>query len=102
MPETLEVTMENFVTDTQETSENTIEERKRQIAYQLWEDEGRPEGRAETHWEKACLVVMSLDAGDVPAAPEWLKRSEEIQGADRKSTRLNSSHPRLSRMPSSA
>ena len=51
-----------------------LEDRKRALAYQMWEDEGRPEGKAEAHWEQACLVVMSLGEGDAAASPLWLKR----------------------------
>jgi hypothetical protein len=46
-----------------------IEERKRRIAYALWENEGRPEGRAEAHWEEACRLVEVETEN-----PEWLKR----------------------------
>lgn len=57
-----------------------MEERKRQLAYQFWEEEGRPEGRAEEHWEKACLVVMSLEEDGAEAqAPEWLSRKQEAE-----------------------
>lgn len=55
-----------------------LEAQKQSIAYQLWEDEGRPEGKAEEHWAKACLVVMSLTDGEAASSPEWLKRQEQI------------------------
>ena len=29
------------------------EERIRELAYQIWESEGRPEGQTEKHWEMA-------------------------------------------------
>lgn len=38
-----------------------LEERIRLKAHQLWEDEGRPEGRAEDHWEKARILVAIED-----------------------------------------
>ena len=60
-----------------ETPEHDLEEQKQAIAYQLWEDEGRPEGKAEAHWEQACLVVMSLGEGDAAPTPVWLKRNDE-------------------------
>ena len=47
-----------------------IEERKRRIAYALWEEEGRPEDRAEAHWQEACRLV-DADLDD----PDWLKRT---------------------------
>ena len=69
--------------------EQDIEEKKRQIAYQLWEDEGKPEGRSEEHWNQACLVLMTLDSPetsvtyqqqDIPVTdPIWLSRQTEDQ-----------------------
>jgi Protein of unknown function (DUF2934) len=59
--------------DTKIITPPEAEERIRTLAYQMWEDEGRPEGRAEAHWEQACLVVMNMDA----EAPEWLARKPE-------------------------
>lgn len=35
-------------------------------AHQLWEDEGRPEGRADEHWHKAAALVAS-EASAKPA-----------------------------------
>jgi hypothetical protein len=66
-------TIETTTTPTQE-----FEDRIRTLAYQMWEDEGRPEGQAETHWEKACLVVMDADAGANAGSPEWLNRKEPL------------------------
>jgi hypothetical protein len=60
-----------------ETPELDLEQQKQLIAHQLWEDEGRPEGKAEAHWEQACLVVMSLVEGEAAASPVWLKRHDE-------------------------
>jgi hypothetical protein len=33
------------------------EERIRQRAYELWEQEGKPEGREGEHWEQACREI---------------------------------------------
>jgi hypothetical protein len=60
----------------QDTPELDMEQRKQAIAYQLWEDEGRPEGKAEEHWQQACLVVMSLTDEETTASPIWLKRDD--------------------------
>lgn len=60
-----------------ETPEPDLEQQKQLIAYQLWEDDGCPEGRAEEHWQQACLVVMSLGEGETATPPLWLKRQDE-------------------------
>ncbi|MEW6123505.1 MAG: DUF2934 domain-containing protein [Pseudomonadota bacterium] len=36
-----------------------MDARIRRKAYELWEEEGRPEGRAEKHWKLASDVVAS-------------------------------------------
>ncbi len=61
--------------------EEELEDRKRLIAYQIWESEGRPEGKAEEHWERACLVVMSIDEDADVAQPEWLQRDEDSEAS---------------------
>ncbi|MGZ8321568.1 MAG: DUF2934 domain-containing protein [Rhodoplanes sp.] len=33
------------------------ERRVRERAYRIWEEEGRPDGRADTHWEMARELV---------------------------------------------
>ena len=62
--------------ETNTTSSLDHEERIRELAYQMWEDEGRPEGRAESHWEQACLVVMTTNEDAEIESPEWLTRQE--------------------------
>ena len=39
----------------------SLEERIRARAHQLWEEEGRPQGRAADHWEKARILVAIED-----------------------------------------
>ena len=34
-----------------------MEQRIRERAQQIWEDEGRPEGRADIHWQQATDIV---------------------------------------------
>jgi hypothetical protein len=34
-----------------------LEQRIRERAYRLWEQEGRPEGRADVHWDEATELV---------------------------------------------
>jgi hypothetical protein len=43
--------------DTDREKERLIRER----AYQIWVDEGRPEGRADAHWEQAEKEIASED-----------------------------------------
>jgi hypothetical protein len=38
------------------------EERIRQRAHEIWEQEGRPEGQAQTHWERAAQELDREDA----------------------------------------
>jgi hypothetical protein len=45
--------------------ENIIRER----AYQIWEAEGRPEGRADDNWRQAAEERQSTDAGPASVAP---------------------------------
>lgn len=48
-----------------------LEERIRARAHRLWEEEGRPEGRAHVHWEQArTLVAIEDDKSTLkPAEP---------------------------------
>ena len=50
----------------------------------------------------AAFIIFGDVELTVHAAAELLKRLPEFDYIDRKSTRLNSSHPTTSRMPSSA
>lgn len=45
----------------QEDPTASMEERIRKRAYQLWLDEGCPQGRAEVHWDKATELVAIED-----------------------------------------
>ena len=55
---------------------------------------------AQQAWCKALVDISTAHTNHGQAAAKAL--AEKVIDADRKSTRLNSSHPRLSRMPSSA
>ena len=43
-------------------SEMDAEQRIRELAYQLWLQEGRPEGRAEAHWNTARMMDAEREA----------------------------------------
>ena len=64
-----------------------IEDTKRKLAYDLWEKEGRPEGKADELWLEACRIVEAE-----MAEPDWLKRyaaeaKAEIEATAVKKTR---------------
>ncbi|MCP1316046.1 DUF2934 domain-containing protein, partial [Halomonas sp. 707D7] len=42
----------------------TDEDRIRQLAYSIWEAEGRPEGQQQQHWERARKIVAAEHADD--------------------------------------
>ena len=42
-------------------------ERIRAKAHELWEREGRPEGRHEAHWEQAMREIEAAEGGDPSA-----------------------------------
>jgi hypothetical protein len=46
-----------------------LEARIRERAYQLWEREGRPEGRDFDHWTRAVAEVSAEEGGDKGPAP---------------------------------
>lgn len=46
------------------------EERIRELAYQIWESEGKPEGQTEKHWEMARKLVESEQQGELAPPPE--------------------------------
>jgi len=53
------------------------EHRIRERAHRLWEDEGRPEGRANWHWTQAKEIV-ALEEGH----PEMSKPASEENGPE--------------------
>jgi Protein of unknown function (DUF2934) len=57
------------------------EQRQREIAHQLWEDEGRLEGKAEEHWDRAGLIIMDIDAKS-EKLPNWLQKVETLAETD--------------------
>jgi hypothetical protein len=43
--------------------EGDLQQRIQQRAYQLWESEGRPEGREQAHWQQAQRELTAQPAG---------------------------------------
>lgn len=42
------------------------ENKIRELAYQIWESEGKPNGRATRHWELACELAETEIDGYIP------------------------------------
>ncbi|WP_431470200.1 DUF2934 domain-containing protein [Sphingosinithalassobacter sp. LHW66-3] len=47
--------------------ERDLEQRIRERAYEIWQEEGRPEGREEEHWQKAASEFG--EARETPSKP---------------------------------
>ncbi|MCW0001215.1 DUF2934 domain-containing protein [Pararhizobium sp. YC-54] len=63
--------------------ENDRETRIRQRAYQLWQDEGSPEGKHEEHWAQAA---REIDSGDGEIAADNTAQPGVIREAVREHT----------------
>jgi hypothetical protein len=58
------------------------EARIRERAHAIWEEEGRPTGREQAHWDRAAAEI-DADGGGVqdvdPNKPDVLKRTNAIR-----------------------
>ncbi|NOG69047.1 DUF2934 domain-containing protein [Roseicella sp. DB1501] len=50
-------------------TEQDLERRIRERAYALWEEDGRPDGRADEYWERARRFI---EAEDDPKGPDMV------------------------------
>lgn len=64
-------------TNSPENPKLNRDERISLLAYQIWEEEGRPDGRDEVHWYLACQMVDAEDGAETEPLPEWLNRQEQ-------------------------
>jgi hypothetical protein len=53
---------------------DSLEQLIRAQAHRLWEEEGRPEGRAEEHWYAARRLVEGVKQPPRKAAPRSRKK----------------------------
>jgi hypothetical protein len=65
-----------------DTQVNHTEHRVRERAYRIWVDEGRPEGRADLHWEMAHELVAIEENSDLALQPNPLRPGEETLERD--------------------
>ena len=73
------------------------EHRIRERAYQLWEEEGRPEGRDIEYWERArCLIGIedNADAAHGQIPDRFADQGEKGAGAMRKPLTVKPAKPR--------
>ena|SRR5690348_16807893 len=70
--------------DSETGSSRRLEDQIRERAYRLWEEEGRPEGRAEIHWAKARALIEG-DKSQAAAAEE----AEDPRSGDPADERLD-------------
>ncbi|KAA0687627.1 DUF2934 domain-containing protein [Azospirillum brasilense] len=65
------------------------EDRIRHRAYEIWERDGRPEGRGEDHWAQACAEIEAEDRAAVTAEPVALVAAvkDAAAGAVKKAVR---------------
>jgi Protein of unknown function (DUF2934) len=75
---------------------NNHEERIRQHAYRIWEQEGRPLGQHPRHWAMAEKLVEMEDAQGErrPASPE---PAQELPHPEPKKATAARSRPRISK-----
>ena len=52
------------------------------LAHKFWEDEGRPEGRADAHWLRATEVLVK--APEAPVAKAAIKANAPVKKAAKK------------------
>jgi len=61
---------------------NSDEQRIRELAYQIWESEGKPEGQTDRHWEMACKLLESEQQGDLQPAPAKARKPRRKAAAE--------------------
>jgi hypothetical protein len=65
----------------------TLDDRIREHAYHIWEASGRPPGRDEEFWQRACEMVAA--SGDQPSSRVQRRQQKQAQ-PPRKSSRRKS------------
>ncbi|MDH1631752.1 DUF2934 domain-containing protein [Pseudomonas mosselii] len=75
------------------------EKRIREFAYQIWESEGKPEGREEEHWDKARKLAEAEALA--PKAPPRKKAAAKPKPATPVEKPLALKKPRAVKKPAS-
>jgi hypothetical protein len=61
------------------TYDDKISQRIQERAYRLWEEEGCPEGRADSHWEQARAIIALEDNHAATLLPVEAESPEPIE-----------------------
>ena len=57
------------------------EQHIRELAHQIWESEGKPEGQSERHWQLACKLLQSEQQGDLQPSPAKTRKPRSRKAA---------------------
>ncbi len=69
------------------------QDRVRARAHQIWEREGRPDGRHVEHWHMACAEIASEDEPKPAAKPASIAKARARKAA-KKAEPVRSAEPR--------
>jgi hypothetical protein len=64
--------------------DNTLEDRIRERAYEIWSMTGRPDGQAEQHWLLAEREVLAIAMAKPPAATRAARRTPRSRATSTK------------------
>jgi len=81
---------------------NIDEQRVRELAYQIWESEGCPEGGAERHWEMARKLAEAELLAGRPAEPVTRTRRPNTARARLTTAEEPASKPAPAKKPAAA
>ncbi|MDE1184229.1 DUF2934 domain-containing protein [Paraburkholderia sp.] len=65
--------------DNRNTTDDDLDARIRTRAYQLWQDEASPDGKAEEHWENARRQIEAEGGASTDAAPAADQSAERVR-----------------------
>ena len=91
------------MTTKDDTSRLPRDERVAAMAYLIWEQEGRPDGKSDEHWFMACNIIDGEEASaDPQGLPSWLNRAEPEPEAKSATSAVVEKMPQQARSKSAA
>jgi DUF2934 family protein len=67
--------------------DNTLEDRIRERAYEIWTMTGRPDGQADQHWLLAEREVLAMAMTEPSVVTRAARRTPRSRATDGKATR---------------